>query len=233
MALRYSTTSVEAKTHGVKILVYGRAGTGKTMLCGTAPYPIIIRAEPGLLSLSLENQRRIFGTATDFDVACIETLDDLIQAYEELSAPDVPFETICLDSVSEIGEKVLNNALKKAADPRQAYGELQRQVTDMLRLFRDIPGKHVVFVAKEEARGEKEATLFGPMLPGTKLGPSLPYLFDEVFHLAIHKDADGTTYRALQTQPDITYDAKDRSGALDVIEEPNLSKIIAKIQPTL
>lgn len=233
MALRYSTTTVEARTHGVKMMVYGRPGMGKTMLCATAPYPIILSAESGLLSLSLDNQQRVFGSARDIDVAVIETLDDLINAYDDLTAPDVPFQTICLDSVSEIAEKVLENALKLVNDPRQAYGELLQKMLRTFKLFRDIPGKHVVFVAKEEARGDKEKTLYGPMLPGTKLGPQSPYLFDEVFHMATHKAHDGTEYRALQTQPDITYDAKDRSGALDAVEQPDLSVIIAKIQPTL
>jgi AAA domain-containing protein len=230
MPIRYSTVYAEAKTNGVKILVYGRAGVGKTMLCATAPTPIIISAEPGLLSLSEANQIRVFGTPRDVDVVVIDTLDDLITAYDELSG-DSPFETICLDSITEIAEKVLEHALKQVNDPRQAYGEMQKQVTSCMKKFRDIAHKHIVFVAKEEARGGDEKTLYGPALPGKKLGPQSPYLFDEVFHLAMHKDGEGGNYRALQTQPDITYDAKDRSGALDIIEEPDLTKIIAKIKP--
>ena len=35
--------------------------------------------------------------------------------------------------------------------------------------------------------------------------------------------------RALQTQPDFQYGAKDRSGALDAFEPPNLAAIAAKI----
>lgn len=42
MALNWSTTDKEASGHGVKILVYGRAGMGKTRLCGTAPSPVIL-----------------------------------------------------------------------------------------------------------------------------------------------------------------------------------------------
>jgi hypothetical protein len=66
-------------------------------------------------------------------------------------------------------------------------------------------------------------------MPGSKLGPQLPYLFDEVFRLGINKTPQGEQYRFLQTQPDLQCDAKDRSGALDPIEQPDLNHVITKI----
>jgi len=45
------TTTTEAKTQGINVLVYGRAGVGKTTLIRTAPKPIIISIERGLLPL--------------------------------------------------------------------------------------------------------------------------------------------------------------------------------------
>ena len=39
---------------GVKVLVYGQAGAGKTRLIQTLPTPVIISAEGGLLSLREE-----------------------------------------------------------------------------------------------------------------------------------------------------------------------------------
>ena len=53
MALKFTTTNQAAQLHGVKALVYGPSGAGKTTLCATAPAPIIISAEAGLLSLLL------------------------------------------------------------------------------------------------------------------------------------------------------------------------------------
>jgi len=41
---------------------------------------------------------------------------------------------------------------------------------------------------------------------------------------------DGRKVRYLRTDQDTQYVAKDRSGRLDEIEEPNLTKIITKIQ---
>lgn len=230
MPIKYTTTKKASHAHGVKMLIYGRSGVGKTSLLATAPNPIILSAESGLLSLTEANQRRMFGKAVDIQVALIRTIDDLVQAHEDLSGVDVPFDTICLDSVTEMGEVVLSNAKQTSKDPRQAYGELLDRMTQVLKAFRDIEGKHVVFIAKEESRGQNDSTLYGPAMPGSKLGPQLPYLFDEVFHLAIGETPEGVKYRYLQTQPDLQFDAKDRSGALDHIEEPNLTKLINKIR---
>jgi len=38
--------------HGVKLLVYGQAGAGKTTLIKTLPNPVVLSAEGGLLSIA-------------------------------------------------------------------------------------------------------------------------------------------------------------------------------------
>ena len=40
--MQWTTTSQANASQGVKVLVYGGAGEGKTMLCATAPRPAII-----------------------------------------------------------------------------------------------------------------------------------------------------------------------------------------------
>ena len=50
MAIKIKNTA-DVSANGVKILVYGQAGAGKTTLAATMPKPIIISAEGGLLSI--------------------------------------------------------------------------------------------------------------------------------------------------------------------------------------
>jgi len=69
----------------------------------------------------------------------------------------------------------------------------------------------------------------GPAMPGNKLGPKLCYYFDFVMRLGLNKAPDGESYRFLQTQPDLQYEAKDRSGMLDPVEQPNLTHIFNKV----
>ena len=71
---------------------------------------------------------------------------------------------------------------------------------------------------------------YGPSMPGAKLGPKLPYFFDIVMRLGIGKDTTTQQeFRFLQTQPDLQYEAKDRSGALSPVEPPHLGHVFNKI----
>ena len=99
MAIQLRSTKNFGRDAGVKVLVYGRPGAGKTRLCATAPSPIILSAESGLLSLADE----------DIPVQTITSIDDLNEVYAWLlgSEEAKDFKTVCLDSVSEIAEQVL------------------------------------------------------------------------------------------------------------------------------
>jgi hypothetical protein len=215
---------------GVKMLVYGKAGVGKTVLCATAPAPIILSAEAGLLSL----RKVITETGKDMPVAIINNMKDLYEVYEWLKSSNEAkqFKTICLDSITEIAEVVLSK--EKAVgkrDARLAYGGMIDQVNDLLRSFRDLSKQHVYFSCKlETIRAEGGEIYYQPMMPGQKLGMQLPYIFDEVFAYIIGTSPTGEKYRALRTAPDIYYEAKDRSGMLDELEYPDLSNIIRKIE---
>lgn len=213
-----NTKDIAAKY--IKVLVHGPAGAGKTRLCATTGgTPLIISAESGLLSLA----------GTNIAVKEVTNMADLEAVYNYLLT-DTKFDWICLDSISEIAEVVLSAEKKKTNDPRKAYGEMQTIMLDLMRGFRDLP-KNIYFAAKQE-RIKDEVTgglLFGPSAPGQKIGPAMPYMFDLVFALHSWKDENGIVQRAFQTQKDAQYDAKDRSGKLDMIEPPNLGAIYAKI----
>jgi phage nucleotide-binding protein len=220
VAIRLQTTK-DIAVLGVKLLVYGAAGAGKTTLVKTLPKPIVLSAEAGLLSLSDE----------DIPYIEISSVSDLQEAYNWLiSEEGSEYQTICLDSISEIAEVVLGYEKKNSKDPRQAYGAMQEQVTDLIRAFRDITGKHVYFSAKlEKTQDEMGRILYTPSMPGNKTGQQLPYFFDEVLALRVEKNNEGITERALQCDSDGTWTAKDRSGKLDPWEAPDLGLIISKI----
>lgn len=224
MAIQFTTTRDAARLRGVKVLVHGRAGAGKTRLCATAPAPIIISAEAGLLSLQDEN----------IPVINITSIADLDEAYQfcAYSIHAKQFLTICLDSISEIAEVCLTEEKQKHKDPRKSYGEMQDKIIARMRWFRDLQDKHVYFSAKQAAVKDEltGVTLYGPSAPGQKVGPALPYLFDEIFSLEVAKDpTTQRTYNYLRCQRDLQYEVKDRSGRLDPYEQPNLTTIFEKI----
>lgn len=221
MAINLRTTA-GLHANGVKVLVYGQAGAGKTSLIKTLPAPLVLSAEGGLLSIA------------DADVPFIEisNMETLKEAYEWVanSTDAAHFQSIALDSISEIAEVVLNFEKKIAKDPRQAYGAMQEQMSDIIRAFRDLPAKNVYFSAKlEKTQDEMGRVLYAPSMPGNKVGQSLPYFFDEVLALRVERDADGNSQRALMCESDGLWQAKDRSGKLSAWEAPDLGEVFKKI----
>lgn len=222
MAINIKTTG-SLSANGVKLLVYGQAGAGKTSLIKTLPDTIVLSAEGGLLSIQ----------DADLPFVEINDIETLREAYKWLTESNEAksFKSVALDSISEIAEVVLNAEKKATKDPRQAYGAMQEQMADIIRAFRDLPGRHVYMSAKlEKTQDEMGRVLYAPSMPGNKTGQALPYFFDEVLALRVEKDGDGNTQRALMCDSDGLWLAKDRSGKLETWEAPDLGAIISKMQ---
>ncbi len=217
MSVNLKSTSGIAPA-GVKTLVYGAAGTGKTTLIAGMPTPLILSAESGLLSLQ----------ATDLQYLEINSVSDLREAYKWLvsSQEAKHFESVALDSISEIAEVCLGEQKAITKDGRAAYGQLGTVMGDCIRSFRDLP-LHVLLIAKlDKGADELGRITYSPGMPGQMLTQSLPYFFDEVLALRVTTTGE----RELLCQPDSLWLAKDRSGRLDRLEPPDLGAMIKKIR---
>lgn len=209
---------------GAKILVYGMAGAGKTYLARTAPGKVlVISAEAGLLSIR---------DAQNVEAIEVKSAAEVVEVYEALRSGKLQYDTVCLDSISEISELLLQAEKAKHKDARKAYGEVQESVTNVMRAFRDLQ-MHVMFICKEDKVNNDGVFEQAPKMVGTKLGQSITYFFDEVLALRVIEDADAegnpVQARWLQTRIGQGYVAKDRSGKLEAFEEPNLTKLIEKL----
>lgn len=222
MPIKVTSTKRNGSGH-VNILTHGMAGVGKTMMCATTGEPtLVISAEAGLFTLR------------NFDIATVEvkTMEDLLEVYKFLSGSKEAekYKWVCIDSISEVGEVVLESEKKKTDHGMQAYGAMKDRMTSLVRKFRDLP-KNLYMTAKTE-RIKDELTgslLYAPSAPGVKLAASLPYFFDFVFALRAERNKEGEIVRWLQTQPDMQWTAKDRSGVLGAAEPPNLKAVMQKI----
>lgn len=240
MPLNFTCVANMNTRNGIKALAYGGPGLGKTALAATlGPGSILVSAESGALSLRQANLERIWGVGNpsiNYNMPCLEvhTVQDFNDVYDWLtkSHEGKQFHSVAVDSVSEIAEVILNTQKRIHKDPRQAYGELTERMETLVRAYRDMPGKNVYMAAKMEPMKDEYSGIVKYMaaMPGRRLGPSLPYFFDEVFRVGVAKTPQGQEYRFLQTQPDQQYDAKDRSGALASVEIPHLGQVFAKIQ---
>ena len=232
---------------GCKILVYGDAGMGKTSLIASLPgRKLVVCVEGGLRSLQdagISND--------DMDVVTARSIAELREAYAYARKSGASYDWICLDSISEIAEvclveqKIVQKGLPNGGDPRAAYGTTQDEIIAIMRAFRDLT-TNVYFTSKEcrEKDDKTGRVSYGLMMPGTKLGPAIPYLFESIYRLVVvaDKDDDGKPLlvRWLQTANDGRSVAKDRSGRLDPFElaDPTsgetwgLGAIVEKIRGT-
>lgn len=220
--MEIKSTSKITAADGIKCVIYGRSGTGKTYSLASAPAPFILSAEKGLLSL-----RKLSVAYTE-----INTYKELTDAYMWVmqSSEAKKFQTYALDSMSEIAEVVLAEELRKTKDPRKAYGEMQQQMYNLIRNFRDLKGKNVVFIAKQMLIEEGQLPVIqraSPIMPSKALQNQLPYYFDLVLHV-FTPIYEGKKYYAVHTQSAPEWDAKDRSGNLDPIEPADLGHIFKK-----
>lgn len=217
-----STASIQQQPK-INALIYGDSGVGKTRLALTCDRPLVISAEGGLLSL------------VGHDVPYIE-VNDIKSAREAVGYAikhASEYGTIIFDSLSEIAEIVLADALQKTPDPRKAYPEAEAAVTRLIRQLRDLPCS-VIWIGKSTVvQDDMGRRIYAPMVPGSKFQDKLPYLLDLVGRLVVDtvQKEDGTVShrRTLRFVPDGTFTAKDRSGKLPELCPANISKIIERI----
>tara|TARA_R110000765_G_scaffold4253_1_gene13504 strand:+ start:1002 stop:1715 length:714 start_codon:yes stop_codon:yes gene_type:complete len=223
---RIKTPNELVEQQGAKLLVYGESGVGKTTLCQTAPgKTLVVSMESGLLSIK---------DAPNLDAIEVKEASEIEQIAELLENKTLDYDTVCLDSVTEMAEILLSQEKAKSKDPRRAYGEVIEVMIKTMRRFRDLP-MHVVFIAKQSRERDESSGMFHyqPMMVGAKLPMQIPYFFDEVLVLRTFDDenekGENVTSRWLQTKIGQNYIAKDRSGKLDELESPDLAIIINKL----
>jgi hypothetical protein len=222
VAIKIKSTK-DVHTNGIKLVLYGASGSGKTVMAASAPNPIYISAEKGMLSLA------------DRDIPYMEvkTLKSLEDAFKYCK--DCEHDTIVIDSLSEVTQACLDEFTKSMIkesstgkiDKRQAYGKIAEKIGNMIRNFRDLDGKNVIFIAKErKVEDDSDGTItYEAYLPGKVLPFDLPYLVDEVFCLQITRKGE----RYIQTVSDYKRICKDRSGTLGNPEQIDFKLIFKKI----
>lgn len=205
-------------TSNVNALVYGESGIGKTVLTTTAKDCLLISAESGLLSI-LDSQ---------IDVVEATSLNTIKEAYTYLKGKH-KYNTVAIDSISEVAQVVLNEYKAVERDPRQAYMKMAEEILAVIRAFRDLP-MNVIFVAKQDKITDELSgrTMYGPLFPGRTLKAEVPYQLDIVMVMRFIR-IEGKTYRKLQTEADIQYTAKDRTGLLAKYLDPNLDALFETV----
>lgn len=217
------------------ILVYGASGIGKTTLFKTLPGLegiLILDAEAGLaclkgtelaeISLAVDNHDTLLPMGLRYD-----RLHEFMK-FVQLPETKARYHTLCLDSLTEISQVIMAYMKDvKQYDGFQLWGEYTQSMMQMVKFFRDLEHYTVIFTCLEarldDEVGQSQAC---PDVGGKKAKEHLLPAFDIVARMVV--DQDGA--RKLVTKTTIKTQAKDRTGTLEGVEEPDLGKILAKIR---
>ncbi|MDA9163542.1 ATP-binding protein [Rickettsiaceae bacterium] len=152
------------------------------------------------------------------------------------------YETIFIDSITVAARLCLQwckNQPQSVSertgkeDMRATYGLHGQEMISWITHLQHIRAKNIWFVGiLDEKLDDFNRTIFSMQVDGAKTGNELPAIVDQLITMAEIKTKDGASSRAFvnHTINPYGYPAKDRSGALELIEEPHLGKLTQKIK---
>jgi len=233
-------------TRGMNILLYGPQGAGKTYMAATAQdHPdmanvLFLNCEGGLISIAHR------GDIDAVDITTIDQLEEVCLTLKEGGYEGVT--TVVVDSVTELQSISLTGIVEEsmASNPKDKhtnrdelfladYGHSTKQLSRILRMFRDLPLNVVLIAHPKEvyppgSKGPKETATplsIRPMLTDKLCGAVMGY-WDFVWYLS---DVDGENPRHLITHTDGTVKVKTRGAPFSehlldeyggIVEDPDL-----------
>ena len=209
-----------AQNYGVKSIIYGPAGSGKTPIINTAPRPVLLACEPGLLSMRGSKVPTFIAP----DAAKLDEFFEWLFGSNEIKN----FDTIAVDSVSQMCETYLERANKQNKHGLAAYGQMATDVLKQLDRLYFLQYKHTYLIAKLEIKTGTVGSYSRPYYPGQQLPVAMPHKYDQILHLDIHNVPSIGQVRSFQCQSTIDVMARDRTGQLAMFEEPDFGKLVAK-----
>ena len=202
---------------------------GKTTFASTAPKPLIGDCENGAKYFGLRGIK--------VDVAQIEKWGDMKEYLDLVRQSD--YQTIVLDPVGELMDKLkrfmiaMNDSklVQKDGSPTMAgWGWLKKTLRDYIKILRDT-GKNVLLIAHLDEQKDEDRIVKRPKVE-TKLSDELVNMVDIVAYMTVVKH-EGEDRRILVVDPGSDkYTAKDRTGQLGKVVEPDFTKIMNAVQGT-
>jgi hypothetical protein len=247
-----------SEPRGVKLLIVGPTGVGKTSLLRTIdPQRVLfVDGEAGdfaVQDLPLDTVR-VDDWATARNLACriggpnpsFAPTSCYSQAhYEAVGGPLENldrYDLIFVDSITAISrlsfrwseqQPEARSERTGAKDLRGAYGLHAREMLMWLHQLQHARGKHVVFVGiLEKLTDDFNRPLgFQVQMEGSKVPREIGGVVDEFIVMDWVDFGDRKPIRAFVcSSPNVwNYPSKDRSGRLEQVEEPHLGKLLAKI----
>ena len=210
-----------AKAYGVKSIVYGAAGCGKTPLANTCPRPLMLACEPGMLSMR-------GSTIPTYQAFTDKAIDDFF--YWFFGSTEVKnYDTLVVDSISQMPDIYLQEAKKTIKHGMQQYGIMAERTMTHLRRLYFTQHKHTYLIAKEQLADVNGVFTRRPYFPGQQLNSDVPYLYDAIIHLAKYPVPGIGETLAFRCKGDISVMARERTGNAAEYEPPDFGALVKKV----
>lgn len=224
----YNTGDASIKP-SIIMMVYGEGGVGKTTFASSSPNPILADCENGAKYFGLRGIK--------INVALIEKWGDM-REFIDLAKSD-KFDTIVIDPIGELMDKLKRYMIamgdtklvqKDGSPTMSGWGWIKKTMKDFINVLRDT-NKNVLLIAHLQEDKDEDRIIKRPKIE-TKISDDIVNMVDIVGYMTVIQD-EGETKRIIIVDPgNDKYTAKDRTGQLGKIIEPDFSKIINACQGT-
>lgn len=222
----------EPSDHRVRLMIYGGSGIGKTVFGSTAPKPLFLAVEDGLLSLSDKKAQYV-------KITSLQDMTDILKALKEDKLLDskgkpIEYETIVIDSLTAVQDVVIRNVTGGRQPSMNQWGDFSDKMAVILKGFCSLD-KHIIFTClaseknAEDDEG-KEYTRFQPELFG-KLAEKAQAMMDFVayYYMRVEVVNDKPTQkRVLTFEISPRWKAKDRTGKMPKYAEPDFTLLMTE-----
>jgi hypothetical protein len=205
-----------SRRYGAKAIVYGPPGSRKTPLINTCPRPLMLACEPGMLSMR-------GSTVPTFQAHTGAAIEEFFKWFN-ISNERKNFDTLAIDSVSQMADIYLQEAQKTNSHGKAAYGDMAKKVMSHLRPLFFTENIHTYLIAKE---GTKDGMRW-PYFPGQQLLTEVPHMYDFILYLGIQNVPGMGNISAFRCNQTLDVLARNRTGNLNDYEEPHFGKLIQK-----
>ena len=229
-----SDTTYKFNVDALTIMIYGPPGAGKTWFIGSMPNVYIISLDRGLLGLKLGGKK--------FHGCTVDTLAELNLVIDEILAGKRGKEagSFALDHLTEVTELgVVAKDLRNAAGnlKRGIWGAISDEVRMVVRKFIDIPdvrGVPVCVAAHQKIeKNELTKNVLGSPDTVGKFAMTVGGFFDLYLYARQELEWDAGVQKAKFTVSTVDYlefQAKDRTGQLNLVEPNDYDTLYAKIK---
>ena len=229
--LGIKTIAQSVEDNGLKIILYGLSGAGKSTMIGTLPgTTLVLDTEKGLLVL--EGQENI----DVIEISKISSPDPeemtLLKVYQLIKDGTLSYDNYVLDSITDLSETLFaqidaDDSIDKGFGG--LYTAFRKQMLQIIKAFKALPTVNVVFIALADTIDINGMPKLFPSTPHKKTSMSIMSIFDECIYL--ETTAIGT--RVIRTTDSGNHAAKSRSGLEDGQEVTDLTVLYPQLNTNI